>query len=339
MDILIKSYNRPYYLDRCLFSIQNHVKNNNGKIVILDDGTPQIYLDKIQEKYPEVILLKSNFYEEKVNCTSVGKRPHDYKIPIDFWLEAVSNASENFILIEDDTWFVDTIDLNFVNNEILQNKVMMTKLYWVGNDIINQNKKETILENIVLLQPKLFSIFPAIYYFIFYKFDRLKIRKTLRLLKIHTDKKHLAYYSIYAVAGMIFNKKYFLNLWKNHKNSVDEGLQLYNSVKYYYKNKSQIKFARYKKEILKTGFISSATNQHKEDFKGNVDMFQFNKIMNEAWYNETFEVINSLPKDIQNDAVLRVLNTSIDSTIQSDDWINWSNDFKNYYIKIGCKLD
>ncbi|WNM18753.1 glycosyltransferase family 2 protein [Flavobacterium capsici] len=338
MDILIKSYNRPYYLDRCLFSIQKHVVNN-GNVVVLDDGTPQIYLDKIQEKYPFVIIKKSEFYNEKVTYTSVGKRPEKYKIPIEFWLNAAKNASENFILIEDDTWFIDDVNLNEINNEIANNSVAMTKLYWIGNSIINQNKKEQKLNNIVLLEPKLFTIVPSIYNFIFYKFDKFKIRKTLRLFKIHTDEKHLAYYTIYAVAGMIFNKEYFLSLWKNHQNKVDEGLQLYNAVKKFKDSKGKLKFARCEKEVLKTGFISSATNEHKEKFSGNVDMFQFNKIMNEAWLNDTFEVIKSLPNDIHSDEVVKVLNSSNQNAIQTENWINWSNDFKNYYINIGCKID
>ena len=46
MDIIIKSYNRPYYLHRCLQSIKENVLGNY-KVIIVDDGTPQKYLDKI----------------------------------------------------------------------------------------------------------------------------------------------------------------------------------------------------------------------------------------------------------------------------------------------------
>ena len=61
MDILIKSYNRPYYLERCLFSIQKHVAKKEN-FFVLDDGTPQIYLDKILNRYPFVTIKKSEFY-------------------------------------------------------------------------------------------------------------------------------------------------------------------------------------------------------------------------------------------------------------------------------------
>lgn len=337
MDILIKSYNRPYYLDRCLFSINKHVTIGNGKIMILDDGTPQVYLDKILKKYPSVILKKSEFYEQKVPFTNEGKRPKDYIIPINLWVESAKNASDNFVLIEDDTWFIDDINLDEVNDEIAQNNVALTKLYWIGNPIINQNKKEVPLKNIVLLQPKLFTIIPALYYFIFYKFDRFKIRKALRFLKIHTDEKYLAYRTIYAVAGMIFNKDYFVKLWENHQNSVDEGLQVYNAVKVLNKEKHTIKFARYHHEILRTGFMSAATNQHKEDYAGNIDMFTFNKLLNEAWLNNKLDVISSLPSDIYAQEITKILDSQ--STISSKDWMSWVSSFKEYYIQIGCKID
>lgn len=339
MDILIKSYNRPYYLERCLFSIDMHVIIGNGKIIVLDDGTPQIYLDKIAEQYPNIIIKKSEFYEEKVRYTSEGKRPEKYSIPINLWVDSAKNASENFILIEDDTWFIDAINLDEVDTEIAQNNVVLTKLYWIGNSIINQNKKETLLKNIVLLKPKLFTTIPALYYFIFYKFDRFKFRKILRFFKINTDEKELAYRTIYAVAGMIFNKNYFTKLWDNHQNNVDESLQVYNAVKVLNKEKDTIKFARYQHEILRTGFISAATNQHKESYVGNVDMFAFNKLINEAWLNNQLDVVSSLPNDINTQEIIKILDNDSGKTISSKDWTSWVASFKEYYLKIGCIID
>ena len=74
----------------------------------------------------------------------------------------------------------------------------------------------------------------------------------------------------------IFNRDYFVSLWNNHENNIDEGLQIYNALKFLRKNKNQ--FARYNNQVLRTGFMSSATSQYKERFGENVDMFVFNKI-------------------------------------------------------------
>ena len=326
-------------MDRCLFSINKHVTIGNGKIVVLDDGTPQIYLDKILEKYPNIIIKKSDLYDEKVQFTTKGVRPDDYVIPIKLWIDAAKNASENFILIEDDTWFIDSLNLDELDEQVTANNVVLTKLYWIGNNIINQNKIETPQKNIVLLEPKLFTSIPALYYFIFYKFDRFKIRKTLRFFKIHTDEKHLAYYTIYAVAGMVFNKNYFVKLWDNNKNKVDEGLQVYNAVKVLKQEKNQIKFARYTHEILRTGFMSSATNQHKEDYVGDIDMFAFNKLLNEVWLENQLDVISSLPYDINATDIIKIIDNNPQKNVSSQDWISWVESFKGYYTQIGCKID
>ena len=180
---------------------------------------------------------------------------------------------------------------------------------------------------------------PALYYFIFYKFNKFKIRKTLRFFRINTEEKRLAYYTIYAVAGMIFNKDYYTKLWDNHQNKVDEGLQQYNAVKYLFKNKSKINFARYKQEILRTGFMSSATNEHKENFEENIDMFLFNKIINEAWFSNQLDVLSSLPNDIEEKSIVSVLENDSQKRIDPKKWISWKNNFKNKYQSIGCLID
>ena len=339
MDILIKSFNRPYYLDRCLFSIEKHVKNFSGKIVVLDDGTPEIFLNKILSNYPNVEIKKSEFYTEKQQCTLQGIRPKNYVIPIDLWVKAAEEASDNFLLIEDDTWFIDDIDFKETDEEMKANQVALTKLYWIGNEKINASKESVVKKNIVLIKPKLYTIVPALYYFIFYKFNRFKIRQILQRLKINTIEKKLAYYSIYAVAGVLFNRAYYTQLWKNHESKIDEGLQIYNAVKVLNKQKDSIAFAHYKHEILKTGFMSAATNQNKEAFKGNVDMFVFNKLLNEAWLSNRFDVLHSLPKDIAQHDIIAVIESDPQKRISAEHWLSWVNDFKNQYLSIGCIID
>jgi glycosyltransferase involved in cell wall biosynthesis len=96
MDILIKSYNRPYYLDRCLQSLYLNCKGYNFTIKVLDDGTPDKYLNKIQKLYPEIIILKSEHHNVKSRFCEQGTKPENMIIPIDFWISSVSSATDYF---------------------------------------------------------------------------------------------------------------------------------------------------------------------------------------------------------------------------------------------------
>lgn len=337
MDIVVKSFNRPYYLDRCLYSIYKQVADFNGKIIILDDGTPQRYLDKITQKYPGVIVKKSAFYNQKVSSIDQGIQPKEYVVPIDLWANVVNEVSDYFLLIEDDTWFVDSVELEKIRNEMIQNQTVITKLYWLGNDKLKQNKEVKKTAHLELLTPNLFTENPTLYNFIFRK-DYLKWhRRILAKLGIYTFERHMAYYTIYSVAGTVLRKDYYSQLWNNHSNKVQETLQILNALKFYKQNKGKITFASSKKELLRTGFQSAATNQHKEHYEGKIDMFQFNKIINDAWLNNQLDVYRDLPLDISANEIAKILDEN--SEIDSNQWDSWVTSFKNQYTSIGCVID
>ena len=248
----------------------------------------------------------------------------------------MTEVSDYFILIEDDTWFIEPVDVLEIASEMQQNNTQVTKLFWLGNDDLNQNKGIQKTTNLELLKPDLFTINPFFYNLIFRKNYFQFYRRILAKLKIYTFQRHMAYYTIYSVAGTVLNKNFYATLWKNHQNTVEEPLQILNALKFYKKNKKST-FANYKKEVLKTGFISSATNQYKEHYEGNISMFQFNKIVNEAWYKDKLNVIEDLPSDISTERIQKILD--LDGTMDSKDWIFWSNCFKNQYKSIGSEID
>lgn len=115
IDIFIKSYNRTYFLDRCIKSIKKYV-SGNYQIIILDDGTPKKYLDKIQNLYPSVKIQVSENYEKKAKGVeeniSLGKNIDSFNIPTDLWFNAVKNASEYCIITEEDVWFTQEINVD-----------------------------------------------------------------------------------------------------------------------------------------------------------------------------------------------------------------------------------
>ena len=61
--------------------------------------------------------------------------------------------------------------------------------------------------------------------------------------------------------------------------------------------------------------------------------------MNEAWMNNQFDVINSLPKDIDKEEIVKVLNYDTEQRVLARDWLPWVESFKKQYLKIGCVID
>lgn len=338
MDILIKSFNRPYYLDRCIQSIYLNSQNPEFKIIVLDDGTPQKYLDKLHEKFPKIKIVKSDLYEEKSKAITVNITEINPKIPIELWINEAKKASNYFVLIEDDFWFTAPFNLKKYRLNLEADKILMLKLCWLGNSKLLPKNSISINNLYNSYNPNLFTENPFVFNLLF-RFDRFKIRKILTLLKIYSEERFINYYTIYATSGAIFKKKYFVNLWKKHKNSVDEGLQLYNAVRFVNKRKKNSFFGFSNTEIMKTGFLSSATNQNKAYENIEVDMFTFNKIINEAWFIDDFDAMENYPKDLNSGKIEALLTKSNNPLATVSEWGKWVAQFKNQYTAFGCKID
>lgn len=114
-DIIIKSFNRTFYLDRCLQSIYRFVKGDfNG--IVLDDGTPNKYLNKIRENYSEIEVRLSEPHDFKIQSIKENietrKEIDGFQIPIRLWYDSIQNASGYVFVNEDDVWLTEEIDLN-----------------------------------------------------------------------------------------------------------------------------------------------------------------------------------------------------------------------------------
>lgn len=332
MDILIKSFNRPYYLDRCLFSIQKHTKNSFERIVVLDDGTPEQYLDKIQEKYPHVEITKSDLYDKK---NSNLTESYNGEIPISFWVESAKKSSEYFLLLEDDFWFTDDLDLAELEKCIAEDNLVLLKLFWLGNPKLTSKNIIESKSIYNIIKPKLLTRNSFLYKKIFKTYG-FRFNDLMKFLGLYTTERNLAYYHIYSVAGSVFKKDYFVSLWKNNKGKVDEGLQIQNALEYLESN-SNSKIAHSKKEYFQTGFSTAATLTHKKYEGVNLDIFEVNKFLNEAWFNSQFDVVSNLPKDILETEIVQILNNSDKTENLTSEWKNWHNSFKNQYEKLGCK--
>jgi hypothetical protein len=269
-DILIKSFNRPYYLDRCLQSIYLNVKGN-FRITIMDDGTPEQYLTKLQQTYPEIQISYSANYLKKVNLVqNLDAAPNkaQQQIPVELWINCVRQSSNVFLLLEEDSWFTEGIELDELVNLTNQYNLNIVKLGWNGNSQtvygekkLHHNTIEEIIPSLPLTNPLLVSILLK---------NTFKVRSVLfkaKLLSIHFL---LPYYSLYTVTSAFFNKAYWLYLWETSQQQVDEMLQLLKAFEWSIQHEGH--YAKHFKEIIKTSFLTSSNQS------GNIKEFNMNSI-------------------------------------------------------------
>ena len=333
MDIIIKSFNRPHYLDRALFTIYKHVKGN-FKVRIVDDGTPEKYLDKIQTKYPEIEIIKTSNYPKKVQAISenlkTGAKVDGFTIPINDWKKVVEEASDHFIMTEDDVWFTKDINSDELVDVMQKHNSSLIKIAWISNRKISAKiiKEENSVQ---FLQPQLFAA-PRWIMDCFFE-NKFKVFSILYRLNVVNNNTKSEYWMLNALLTGLFDKKYWLYLWSTLDKKVNELEQIKNATQWYREHKSNpYLYAKLNDLVIKTTFQSSATTSYHEHYGINLDINRFNHLLNEAWYDGELEVTTDLPKDISHDKIKNILDKNATEDCNTTLWDAWTQQFKQQYI-------
>ena len=337
-DIYIKSFNRAFYLDRCLQSVFRFVEGD-FQVTVLDDGTPEKYLEIIQKKYPSVNIIRSENYQKKqlaiAENLETGKEIDGFRIPTELWINAAKNASEFFIMTEDDVWFTEKTNLNGLVNEMKTQDISLIKLGWLGNfnddkniDIsaISEKVNRTIPKGLFLGSQKVMEAF----FYNKYKFFTL----LYKLGKVDNSTRR-KYWSLNSILMGLYKKEYWLEVWKNMHGKVDEKRQLINAAVYFRNQKNNKNFvSRLKNEVMKTTFQSSATNSYHK-YGDAFDVNLFNHQINEAWGRGDFDAMQNFPKDFS----LTYFEEFLDEKIDRREFRNWVQKFRNQYKNLGCDVE
>src|SRR5690606_2192109 len=334
ITVLIKSFNRAFYLERCLQSIFKFA-DNNLKIKVLDDGTPEKYLNKIQTKYPQVEILKSKNYNQKSKLIAEKKEINGFEIPTDLWKSAVKNSSEFVLVIEDDVWFTEKTDLNQLVSGMKSHNIDLVKLGWLGNynddrylkiNNLNFNLNALVHQNLFTSNPFMMDLF------MYNKFKFFTVLYKLGWVDNETKRK---YWALNSILMGLYRKDYWLYIWKDADGKVDEKQQLRNAAVWFHKRKkNENLICRTKREVLKTTFQSAATNSYHE-YGFDFDVNEFNFLMNEAWLNDKFDVMQNFPKDFSTEYFERFF----DGKIKNEEFSKWVEKFKNQYRNLGADVE
>ena len=336
MDILIKSFNRPYYLERCLRSIYQFVEGD-FHIKVLDDGTPPEYLARIKERFPEVTIFTSSRYEAKVAALLAhvaGKQHFDQRaIPTSLWLEHVAAGSDIFLLLEDDIWLTGPLYLADIEQTMVAEQLAMVKISWLGNPNVITGRKvpagkqlEEIIPHIPLASD-------------FLVLDKLGVRSALKKLGLlrlvrNDFQLQLPVYTLYGVASAFFTKQYWLYLWEDQQVHVDEIQQLQKAGQWY--KQQHGRYAKSRVELTKTSFITSTTNMYKGV---KLDIFVFNYYLNEAWLHGRLDPMQNFPVDFSQAYLGAILEATGDERVSLPEWEKWIQNFKAQYISFGCEVE
>jgi len=331
MDIYIKSFNRPYLLHRTLASIRRYIMGFNGKVVVLDDGTPDKYLKKIKASFPEVEIRKSPYYKEK--STAIEDKIYtEKKIPAAFWREEVLKGSEYFILLEDDMWFHEQLDYVLFKSEIEREQMDMVKFMWLKNELLVSKNVMKEFRYFSTVNPVVLTYNPAVFYAVFVK-NRFRLREILsKSGMVDFNKEILRYYHIFIVAGGVFSKRYYENVWNHTQNRVDEFLQ----IRQVLKDIKKYRFGHTNSELIKATYKFTASSIDKERFGNELDVLEFNGILNEAWFRNESYGIDDFANDISDNWIK---NCCVGENVKFEVWQDWYLKFKKSYENIGCRID
>jgi hypothetical protein len=335
MDVFIKSFNRPYYLERCLRSIAMHVTGVN-RIIVLDDGTPSHYLEKIKALFPLVTIHQSEGSKKKQDAIQQhlsGNLPYALKnIPARFWWDNIAKASDFFFLLEEDAWITQPIDLVEIEKVMQRDSLVTTKLFWCGNENLIRGKKRKINQDIEEIIPQLPFRNPIIGSLLLR--DKFKVKTLLTKLGILRHGWMAPFYSLYTVSSSVYQKAYWLTIFTGASEKIDEGDQLFHALKWH-RHHRDTRFAKSSVQRVNTSYITSAANAFKSI---SFDFIRFNYRMNEAWFESRLESMQDFPQDFSPSYLSQFLDGN-DVHCNRDLWVKWIAVFKGQFIKSGCVID
>jgi hypothetical protein len=281
MNIYIKTFNRPFYLERCIRSVLFNVRNYD-KIIILDDGTKEEYKHKLIQLFPEISWV-ANSDGGKYDLIRSGnsKRAKElYGDPASFWLREISkDPNDYFLLIEDDTWFVHMIDLKDFESVLVNENSVICKLFWGEYNPLEEDK---------------------------YIVRKYKLWNDLFIHRINPPIQSVEdAYKIYIVAMAIFRKDYYENALKKVNHFADETTQITESLDYYHR-KPEVSYCKTSERFIYQGWATSVRHDDAITIDVGINSFDFVDILNDAWFSGALDVMANYPYDFNMDYLVNL---------------------------------
>lgn len=295
VNVYIKSFNRPFYLDRCIRSIKFNVVGYS-KIIVLDDGTLSKYIKRLSDLHPEVEFRSSGADDRKyelLRAECFSQIESDYPVASDFWLAELSKEpSSYFFLLEDDAWVCRRIDLTRIVQSLELNNAVMCKFWWP--DEVEELHRVT--HSLRAHDGQGID---------YYDFSATKI---------------VDLYVAWVVAFAVFRTDYWLNNFSGIKRMADEQTQLCN-VQAFISAHPQSRFAKSPRRIVYQGWAVPGRSTPEYYDKG-LRQHLYMDALNEAWFDEDFDVDQGYPFDYSDEYIQTKLRLRLPRNAV-DVWKEW----------------
>ena len=335
MDVYIKSFNRVFYLDRCIASLKKSV-TGLGKIVVLDDGTPAEYLAKLGQKHPGIEIRYSPAAGDKAREITAGDyRPRKHPngktmLPIRFWHDALAGGDEYSLLLEDDFWFTASVDLTVMEKAARAHRLALIKLLWVGHQeqINSRDDCADPSSGLIVYTPRLDML------------DRLFLstQKLYAVLFALNNRGFLGtrvqwHYQAFLCAGAIFRRDYWSDAWQQSPQFWNERFPLKGAIKSALSMPGG-RFARTPHEVVQQSFLTSALSLEGKSTGTNV--MDYNSALNAAWLHGRLDGSHDLPNDFSADTIADALESQ---GLSGATWRDWSTSLYSGYEKNGHSFE
>ncbi|CAK0775836.1 hypothetical protein CCP2SC5_60051 [Azospirillaceae bacterium] len=159
LTIYIKSFSRPFLVDRCIRSIKAYAENY-GRIVVLDDGTSQKHLETLAVRHPDIEIISSgngvrgkyDFIRRNWPCAKdeeiLAERLSNFINPAHFWANAIgsdSKAGRLALVLEEDQRLDQPFDAMALTKVLEQHNILMASL--AGHAKIESNSPLDVIHH------------------------------------------------------------------------------------------------------------------------------------------------------------------------------------------------
>jgi hypothetical protein len=300
-NVYIKSFARPFYLDRCIRSIRFNLQGYD-RIVVLDDGTERAHLDRIRALHPDVEIRSSGADDGKMallreeKFSEIAER---YPSAPRFWVAEIDKDPHDYTLVlEDDAWLSRHVDLTTLVPHLAEKNTAICKLWW-------SNPAHHVTERSAA------PLGPGIEFFAMDN-DLAEAART-----------------IWIVAFALFRRDYWLSAVSQAKRLGDERSQFAAALSFAAAHPG-LSFAKTERRCVHQGWAVPARSTP-EYYGKKLIQHRFMDALNAAWMDGDLSPLHGYPQDFPTDMITSILSRGLaDDDVRA--WQAWhAADITYYY--------